>query len=162
MFRGDITPEQQLAWFNSVDNRTNLYGTIYWEGRFIGMTNLRAISPEHCSAEGGMLIWDQEHQNSLVPFRAALVGTDLAFWEYGFECIYSRVLVTNKRAQRFNKALGYVFDPTPKDGVLTGVLTGNSYWRATLELRKVIDQQDGTVNGGVPLPDVIPPLPDEP
>lgn len=152
IFRGNITPEQQLAWFNSVDNRTNLYGTIYWEGRFIGMTNLREISAEYCSAEGGMLIWEEEQQNSLVPFRAALVGTDLAFWEYGFERIYARVLETNRRALRFNKALGYVFEPDPQDGVLKGSVTPAQYWAATAGLRGVLDAHDGTENGGVPWP----------
>jgi RimJ/RimL family protein N-acetyltransferase len=157
----EISPEQQLAWFSSVDNRNNLYGTIHWQGEFIGLTNLKNIDHEACSAEGGMMIWSPEHQNSLVPFRAALVGTDLAFWEYGFQTMSARVLGSNIRALRFNKALGYRFDPPGPDGVCSGSVTGNQYWRATLNLRKVLDEQDGTVNGGVPLPPVIPPLPDE-
>lgn len=163
VFRDEISPEQQLAWFNRVDNRQNLYGTIYWQGKFIGMSNLRDIDEEECSAEGGMMIWDEEYQNSLVPFRAALVGTDLAFWEYGFQVMTARVLATNKRALRFNKALGYVFDPEPDaDGALRGRLTNPAYWRATMNIRKVLDQQDGTENGGEAWPPFIPPLPDEP
>lgn len=161
IFRDEISPEQQLAWFNRVDNRENLFGTVYWEGKFIGLTNLKNIDAATCSAEGGMIIWDPEHQNSLVPFRAALVGTDLAFWEYGFESITARVLQSNTRALRFNRALGYVFEEVPdRDGALLGKVTANQYWRATLGLRKVLDQHDGTENGGVPWPDVIPPLPD--
>lgn len=163
IFRDEITPEQQLAWWSRVDNRQNLYGTIYWEGKFIGLSNLRDIDEATCSAEGGMLIWDEEYQNSLVPFRAALVGTDLAFWEYGFQVMTARVLASNKRALRFNKALGYKFEDTPDaDGALHGRLTNPAYWRATMNIRKVLDEQDGTINGGVPLPAYIPPLPDEP
>ena len=154
IFRDEITPEQQLAWFDSIDNRDNLYGTIYWAGEFIGLTNLRDIDPVACSAEGGMMIWAAEHQNSLVPFRAALVGTDLAFWEYGFEAITVHVLASNARALRFNRALGYVFEPTPDErGVVCGRVTVTEYWAATKELRAVIDRHDGTENGGVPWPE---------
>jgi RimJ/RimL family protein N-acetyltransferase len=160
IFRDEISPEQQLAWFTSVDNRDNLYGTVYWQGEFIGLTNLRDIDHDACSAEGGMIIWSVEHQNSLVPFRAALVGTDLAFWEYGFQRMTARVLASNVRARRFNRALGYRFDTPPDEhGVVTGWLSNPNYWRATMKLRAVLDEQDGTVNGGVPLPAVIPELP---
>lgn len=163
IFREHITPEQQLAWFHRVDNRSNLYGTVYWAGKFIGLSSLRDIDEASCSAEGGMMIWDEEYQNSLVPFRAALVGTDLAFWEYGFQEMRVRVLASNRRALRFNKALGYIFSDAPDaDGVLYGRLTNPAYWRATMNLRKVLDQQDGTENGGEAWPAVIPPLPDEP
>lgn len=153
IFRDEISAEQQLAWFESVDNRDNLYGTIYWRGEFIGMTNLRDIDHEACSAEGGMFIWSAEHLNSLVPFRAALVGTDLAFWGYQFQRITARVLASNTRALRFNRALGYVFDGEPDAaGVLTGSLSNPDYWPATLALRSLLDQQDGTINGGTPIP----------
>jgi len=163
IFREEISAEQQLAWFNSIDNRSNLYGTIYWQGKFIGLTNLRDIDAEACSAEGGMMIWDEEYQNSIVPFRAALVGTDLAFWEYGFQLMKVRVLAGNRRAIRFNKALGYVFGDTPDaDGALHGTLTNPQYWKATAAIRKVLDEQDGTENGGEAWPLFIPPLPDEP
>lgn len=163
IFREEISAEQQLAWFNSVDNRKNLYGTVYWQGKFIGLTNLRDIDEEACSAEGGMMIWDEEYQNSIVPFRAALVGTDLAFWEYGFQLMKVRVLASNKRAIRFNKALGYVFDDTPDaDGAIHGRLSNAAYWKATMSIRKVLDEQDGTENGGEGWPVFIPPLPREP
>jgi RimJ/RimL family protein N-acetyltransferase len=159
IFRDEITPEQQLAWFHSVDNRKNLYGTVYWQGRFIGMTNLKDIDEVNCSAEGGMLIWDPECQNSIVPFRAALVGTDLAFWGYWFQSMTARVLATNTRALRFNRALGYRFEPPDENGVMFGRVTNPQYWRATMNLRKVLDEQDGTINGGENLPPIIYPLP---
>lgn len=149
IFQDEISEEQQRAWFERVDNRHNLYGTLYWRGEFIGLTNLRDIDYERCSAEGGMIIWSPEHQNSLVPFRAAIVGTDLAFWVYGFQRITVRVLASNKRALRYNRALGYVFEPEPDAaGVLSGWLTPDNYWPKATPLRRVLDAQDGTVNGG--------------
>ena len=150
IFREEISAEQQLAWFSSVDNRNNLYGAVYWRDEFVGLTSLRNIDHEQCSAEGGMIIWGEEHQNSLVPFRAALVGTDLAFWGYGFQLITARVLASNKRAIRFNRALGYKFAAPDAEGIVTCSLSNPDYWPATLELRAVIDREDGTINGGTP------------
>lgn len=156
IYRDHITPEQQAAWFATVDNRDNLYGTLYWKGELIGLTNLRDIDPAARSAEGGMIIWAEQHQNSLVPFRAAIVGTDLAFWDYGFERITCRVLASNRRAIRFNGALGYRFDPPDASGVQLGWVIPEHYWAATRQLRAMLDEQDGTVNGGWP---VVPPPP---
>jgi len=170
IFRDEITPAQQEAWFESIDTSRqpagvlprNLYGSIYWQGEMIGLTNLRDIDHDACSGEGGMIIWSAEHQNSLVPFRAALVGTDLAFWGYGFRRMTARVLASNKRAIRFNRALGYRFDEPPDaNGVVNGWLSNPNYWPATLQLREVLDRQDGTINGGVPLPTHIEPWIDD-
>lgn len=150
--RDEISEGEQRAWFERINNRKNLYGALYWEGAFIGLTNLRDIDEDACSAEGGMIIWSSEHQNSLVPIRAAIVGTDLAFWVYGFQRIHIRVLATNRRAIRYNRALGYVFAEHPDDkGVLFGSLTPEKYWPAARPLREVLDTQDGTINGGEPL-----------
>lgn len=150
IFRDEITPEQQLAWFQRVNNKSNLYGTLYWQGQLIGITNLRDIDEDACTGEGGMIIWAQEHQNSLVPFRAALAGTDLAFWAYCFERITARVIATNRRAIRFNKALGYTFSEPDEHGVCHGSVTYPDYFAATWPLREEMDRQDGTFNGGGP------------
>lgn len=149
IFQEPISAEAQLAWFTSVDNRNNLYGTIYWKDEFVGLSSLRDIDHETGSAEGGMIIWG-EHQNSLVPFRAALTGTDLAFWGYQFRKITARIRADNKRALRFNKALGYRFEAPDANGIVTCSLLNRDYWPATLKLREVIDREDGTVNGGTP------------
>lgn len=156
IFRDEITPEQQLAWFHRVNNKSNLYGTVSWQGELVGLTNLRDIDPVACSAEGGMIIWSQEHQNSLVPFRAALAGTDLAFWGYCFERMTARVIASNRRAIRFNKALGYTFGEPDAEGVCHGTTTAKDYWHATAMLREELDRQDGTYHGGSPLVAIYP------
>ncbi len=141
--RDHITPEAQLAWYERVNNRQNLYGTLSWQGQFIGITNIRSIDAATCSGEGGMVIWSKEAQTSSVPFRAAVVGTDLAFWVYGFERIEAQIIATNVRAVRFNRALGYEFAQKPDErGVLRGSLVPARYWPRAAPLRALFEQED--------------------
>jgi hypothetical protein len=66
------------------------------------------------------------------------------FFEFGIESIWGRVLKTNKRALRYNRALGYVFDPPdPASDVVIGRLTRASYERASIELRRILGLDEG-------------------
>ena len=145
VYREYITEEMQRRWFASINNRNNFYSMIHYEGQAIGLSHTKNVDWSTMTGEGGMMIWSKAHQNSNVPFLAALLGTDWMFNELGMNAIIGRVLKTNKRALRYDRALGYVFDPPdPDSDVLVGRLTPESYERATAGIRAVLIRESAT------------------
>lgn len=137
-----ITEEMQRRWFASINNRYNFYSVIHYDGQAIGLSHTKNVDWTTMVGEGGMMIWSREHQNSAVPFLAALLGTDWMFGKFGLQAIVGRVLKTNKRALRYDRALGYVFEtPDPSSETVIGRLTPESYERATKALRTVLTAQ---------------------
>lgn len=139
VYREYITKEMQQRWFASINNRHNFYSVIHYEGEPIGLSHTKNVDWETMSGEGGMMIWSRQHQNSNVPFLAALLGTDWMFEQLGLREIVARVLKHNKRALRYDRALGYVFEPEdPNSEVRIGRMSPESYERATRALRTVL------------------------
>ncbi|MEO6576239.1 MAG: GNAT family N-acetyltransferase [Polyangiaceae bacterium] len=139
IYRETITAEMQAAWFASIDNANNFYSLVIHAGVPIGMSHVKNVDHTTMSGEGGMMIWSREHQNSIVPFRAAVAGTDWMFFIYGLKRLHGRVLASNKRALRYNRALGYVFDGTDNGGeVLTGHLTPELYSAKVDPMRPIL------------------------
>lgn len=139
VYRETITPEMQEAWFASIDNANNFYSLIIYKGAPIGMSHVKNVDHATMTGEGGMMIWSPEHQNSLIPFMAAVAGTDWMFFVYGLRRLEGRVLASNKRALRYNRALGYVFDGTENGGeVLTGHLTPELYAAKVDPIRPIL------------------------
>jgi UDP-4-amino-4,6-dideoxy-N-acetyl-beta-L-altrosamine N-acetyltransferase len=142
VYREYISEEMQRRWFASINNRYNFYSVIHYEGQAIGLSHTKNVDWHTMTGEGGMMIWSKAHQNSNVPFLAALLGTDWMFQQLGMNTIVGRVLKTNKRALRYDRALGYVFDPPDADSdVLIGRLTADSYQRATAGIRVVLTRE---------------------
>ena len=74
-----ITPEMQETWFNKINNEHNYYFIIEFEGKEIGLINMRNIDYEKGQGEGGIFIFDDEYLNSDVSFRASLCQADFCF-----------------------------------------------------------------------------------
>jgi UDP-4-amino-4,6-dideoxy-N-acetyl-beta-L-altrosamine N-acetyltransferase len=139
VFREEITPEMQRKWFESIDPARERYTMVVYGGQRIGMTQLRNIDAATHSAEGGIIIFRPEHQNGLLPYRAAIAGLDWNFLAAGFERLTSTVLRSNSRARRFVRSLGYeLSDPDPQAEVLHGEVTAEAYFRAAAKWRKVL------------------------
>jgi len=143
VYREHITAEMQLEWFRSLDKERNRYCFISYEKKPIGICHTKNIDLDAMTGEGGMLIWSKEHQNSLVPFRAALAGLDWNFLKLGFRAMTVTVLKSNRRAIRYNRALGYRFaDPDAAGETLIGTLTPDDYIAATVSVKEVLLAED--------------------
>lgn len=143
VYREHITPDMQRAWFDGLDKERNRYCFVSYERQPIGVCHTKNIDLDAMTGEGGMLIWSKEHQNTLVPFRAALAGLDWNFLKLGFRKMFVVVLKSNRRAQRYNRALGYRFvDPDPEGATLLGTLTPEDYASATEEIKSVLRAED--------------------
>ena len=102
-----ITPKMQEAWFNKINNEHNYYFIIQFEGKEIGLINMRDIDYVKSEGEGGIFIYDDEYLNSDVSFRASLCQADFCFETLGLKKIIAHILTSNKRAIQYNKFLGF-------------------------------------------------------
>ena len=128
IFRDYISEDDQKRWHEKVENPRNHYSVIVYEGKKVGLSHIKNIDEVRNTGEGGMFIYPEELRNSIVSWRAAVVGSDWCFRDWGLEEITGRVLKANRRAIRFNLGLGHVFDPAdPNLDYLTCRLTKKAY-----------------------------------
>jgi RimJ/RimL family protein N-acetyltransferase len=110
-YRGEITPAQQEKWFQSIDNDENFFWVVHYEGRPIGLNSIKDIDWNTRSGEGGLFIVPEDLRQSLVVFRIAIPPLIWLFEQMNFNYVHAAVHPENKRALRYNKALGHVVDP---------------------------------------------------
>lgn len=106
-FREYITSEMQKRWFERINNENNYYFIIVYEGKEIGLINIRDIDYEAKDGESGIFIYDVEYLNSDVPLRALFCMNDFVWETLKLERMHCHVLRDNKKAIIMNKALGY-------------------------------------------------------
>jgi UDP-4-amino-4,6-dideoxy-N-acetyl-beta-L-altrosamine N-acetyltransferase len=102
-----ITPEMQTAWFNKINNDNNYYFIIEFEGKEIGLVNIKNIDHEKKEGEGGIFLYDDDYLNSDLPFRASLCLGEFIFEVLKLEREIVHVMSDNKRAIQYNKFLGF-------------------------------------------------------
>lgn len=108
----EITPEQQEIWFRKIDTSgRDFYFIIEVDGNEIGLINVKDVDFEKKSGETGIFIWDDNCLNSDYGIRSTLCLHDFAFNVLGLETLHGHTLSSNRRANRLNKALGYVVLP---------------------------------------------------
>lgn len=110
-YREHITPKMQKEWFRSVDNINNLYCVMHYNGKAVGLCNVKNIDWDAKTMEAGVFIWDKDHRASPIPVVGFLIMAELIIVKMNLSA-QAHVLKTNKRAINFNKSLGFV----PADG----------------------------------------------
>ena len=107
-YRNFITPEQQIVWFKSINNKFNYYFVIEFEGKKVGLINSKNYNPAEGFGEGGIFIWDNDYINSLVAVYSTLCLLNFVFFTLKL-CKKSkaRILRTNERAIHYNQLIGY-------------------------------------------------------
>ena len=150
VFREEITPEMQAAWFAALDTTREVYSIVWNRTEQIGLTQLRNIDPIERSGEGGIILFKPEFQNGLYAHRAALAGMDWNFLHRGLETLHVTVRKINSRARRLVKSLGYVLhDPDPAGDVLRGTVTREQYFEAAAKWRPIVRAEAEAEVGGV-------------
>lgn len=114
-YREEITPAQQKAWFERINNDRNFYFLIEEDGKEIGCINIRDIDYERGEGEPGVFIWDDDCLNGTTSFKAAIALSDFAFETLKLNKMIIHVLSDNKRAISFNKSFGYVLSPSQEE-----------------------------------------------
>ncbi|MBD5213049.1 MAG: GNAT family N-acetyltransferase [Bacteroidales bacterium] len=114
-YRDEITPEMQEKWFQKINNDKNFYFLIEIDNNEIGLINVRDINYEKGQGEPGIFIWDDKYLDSTVSFQSCLCLHDFCFETLGLKELVIHILRDNKRAIKFNKALGYKISDNQKE-----------------------------------------------
>ena len=115
-YRNYITPEMQKIWFRSVNNKSNYYFIIEFEGKQVGLINVKNYNPELGFGEGGIFISDKEYILSFAAVFASLCLLNFMLVKLEI-CKISRIRIlrNNERAIHYNKMLGYKLLPGQED-----------------------------------------------
>ena len=106
-----ITSEMQEKWFQKINNDNNYFFIIEYEGKEIGLANMKDINYEQKTGEAGIFIYDDDYLNSVVSFYALLCLYDFFFETLGMEKVIAHILKDNKRAIKYNLTFGYELQP---------------------------------------------------
>ena len=107
IYRDYITPEMQEAWFQKINNDHNFYFIIEYQGREVGMINIKDVDYEKRTGEPGMFLYDDKLWNSDVGMRSSLCLGSFIWDTLALDSMYIHVLSSNKRALQYNLLCGY-------------------------------------------------------
>lgn len=105
-YREYITPEMQERWFANLDQHTNFYFIVEYDGMEIGLINVKNVDYEKRKGESGVFIYEDKYLNTDVAYRAHLVMFDYMYEVLKLDYTYSHMLPDNSRAVRFMDFLG--------------------------------------------------------
>ena len=107
IYREYITPEMQEAWFQRINNDYNFYFIIEYEGREVGLINIKDVDYEKKTGEPGQFMYADDLLDSDVSMRASLCMMDFVWHTLELDSMYIHVVATNKRALDYNLLFGY-------------------------------------------------------
>lgn len=106
-YRQLISPEQQRAWFSTINNPENNYMLIHYKGEKIGLLNDKNIDWQARTSESGIFLGKPEYHSSYVPYLVSVAGIESTFCYLDWNRQYAHILKGNKNAIQFNLQLGY-------------------------------------------------------
>lgn len=111
VYREHITQEMQKAWFNRINNENNFYFIIEYQGKEIGLIDIKDVDYEKKTGEPGIFIYEDEYLDLDVGMRASLCLGDFVWNVLNLESQHIHVLKVNKRAVQMNLFYGYKLLP---------------------------------------------------
>jgi hypothetical protein len=137
IYRGYITEEQQIKWFQSINNNSNSYYIIIYRNEKIGLINNKNIVTKDKSSEAGIFIWNDTYD--FAPLLASVLLCEIGFYIMKGGDSYAKVLKKNKRAIEYNTIIGYdVIENKPRSRYIKIKLTKENFKIRTEKLRKTI------------------------
>lgn len=107
-FRDEITPAMQEKWFSELNPETQFFYLIDFQGKKIGLVSLKNYKVEEKTAEGGIYLCDEAYTDSPLCYQALFAMYDFGFDVLKLRTITAHIMRDNKRAIRFNKAIGFL------------------------------------------------------
>lgn len=107
IYREYITPEMQEKWFARINNDHNFYFIIEYEGREVGLIDIKDVDYEKKTGEPGQFMYADDLLDSDVSMRASLCLMDFVWNVLELESMYIHVVASNKRALKYNLLVGY-------------------------------------------------------
>lgn len=134
-FQQELTRDDQLSWFDRLDNERNLYWIIRTEDYPIGLIHVKEIDEESKLGEAGIFIGEPSYLHMPQPMLAILVMMELAFLALGLKQLKAKIKSGNEHAISFNKQLGYFVEPDQPEGFQYYHTDWRSFDSATEKLR---------------------------
>ena len=144
LYQGNISTTQQKKWFQSINNASNYYFIINFEGKQVGLINAKNFDPSQGFGEGGIFIGDPEYIDSIASTLSSLCLLNFVFFKLKLTDISRiRVLKSNRATLNYNEQLGYKFFSTNDDESDVFELNKSDYLtkaKKILELAKAHNQ----------------------
>ena len=140
-FTEDISPEMQLIWFNSINNKLNYYFIIIDEnGQRVGLINSKNVDLKNKNGEGGIFISDRAVWNTVTPAVASIILLNFSLCCLkSFDRSWITIIKSNTSAINYNNKLGYsVVDED--DFAVRMELTKESYVHSAKTYLKALDK----------------------
>ncbi len=138
-YQRDISKEEQLTWFYSINNEKNYYFIIKVHQKKVGLIHGKIHSYDERIAEGGMFIWDEESLGSHIPVIASVCMADLTFMVMKMEKTIAEVRKDNPKALNYNLELGYQVVGEDNDSKKVMMeLTREDYFLSSEKLREMV------------------------
>ena len=119
LFSKPPTKEEHIKWFYSPKpNRLDYVICLKHEHKKIpiGTVNYRNIDSEY--AETGKILGDRSQWGKGLAREAFILWLKYGFEQLGFECIYARTKIANKRNIKLNIQLGFIIEKVTEDDIL--------------------------------------------
>lgn len=142
-----ITPNMQIKWFESINNKFNYYFIIEHQQKKIGLINCKDANPDTGIAEGGIFIWDKNYWGTSIPALASLTMLQAVFdvFQSG-EASIAKVSCDNETAINFNLKLGYqITGKTPDEKYFEFFLSKdryNNYCRKLINAANILYKEE--------------------
>jgi len=107
MYQNIISPEQQWAWYQSLDPKCDVYMVIEYSGIPRGIINVKNIDYNNDASESGLFFWDQEVLQSHVPVVTSWLAAEAGYLLLRGKQTIVHVLKNNNAAIDFNIDQGY-------------------------------------------------------
>jgi len=128
-----ISKEEQVKWFEKINNSFNYYFIIIWKGKKVGLINGTITSLEKQTSTGGVFFWDEKVLQTYIPMCASIIMGDLTFCLLNMKKTTAMVRSDNKVALQFNTKLGYDF-VKEEDGKVYMEMLNASYLSSELRM----------------------------
>ena len=142
-YRGEITPEMQERWFDKIScSGSDFFFLMVVDGKEIGLINVKDVNWDKKTGETGIFIWDENYLNSDYGIRFVIAIHDFSFEVLGLESLHGHTLSDNKRANRLNKAIGYVVVPNQDEVENKALLLRrDDYYKNISPFRALLEKQ---------------------
>ena len=107
LVQDEISAEQQVLWFEKINNPFNYYFIIEVNELPIGVIHAKNIDEQSMVGEGGVFIGDDKFIGTDIPARASMLILYFCFSKISVNTSLAKVKEDNFLALEFNKSLGY-------------------------------------------------------
>lgn len=106
-FKEEISKEQQIIWFNNINQEKEFYFIIRKKDILIGLIHINKINAEESTGEVGLFIGNENFAGTGITLGASLNLLDFAFEKLQLNEVFAKINNANNNAIKYNSFLGF-------------------------------------------------------